>query len=209
MKNWLNKQRIILIILILIIISGIITLGVAGFEKSIEYTAGTRIEIYIPMGYEKEEIVEIAKESFNGKEISFVEIEKLNQVAGIKLDNYTEEELKGFKSKILEKYDIDEKNLELYEVNVPETKISTVVEPYVLPIIIVTVLALIYVGIKCLKSRNSLKMSLKLLLTLIIVLATYFSIIALTRLEFGIFTMPVALALYIITLLIAVKNIKK
>ena len=206
MKNWLNKKRIVLIILILIIISGIITVGVAGFEKSSDYTSGTRLEVYIPKGYEKQEVVTIAKESFENKEVSFYEIEKLNQVAGIKVKKYTKEELDNFKTKIAEKYEMDEESIELYEVSVPTTRISSVVTPYVLPVTLVTALSLIYVGIRNFKPNERLKISLKVLATIAIVLGLYFSIIALFRLPFGIYTMPLALAIYVITLLITVNK---
>ena len=64
MKNLLKKNNLILLLIILFIISGIITLLVAGFEKTTTYEAGTRIEVYIPKGYEKQDIVNIANESF-------------------------------------------------------------------------------------------------------------------------------------------------
>lgn len=209
MKNWINKQRIILIILILIILSGIITLGVIGFEKSSDYTAGTRIEIYLPKGYEKQDIVYIAKESFLGREVSFSEIEKLNQVAGIKISDYSKEELENFKTKISERYEMDKDSIELYEVSLPATNISTVVMPYVLPMLLVTILSLVYIGIKNFKSNDILKIFLKILAIVVMALAIYFSIIVLFRLPFGRYTMPLALAIYVIALLIAINNKKK
>lgn len=209
MKNWLNTKRIILIILILIIISGIITVGVAGFEKSSDYTSGTRLEVYIPKGYDKQEVINLAKESFANKEISFYEIEKLNQVAGIKVKEYTKEELDNFKTKISDKYEMDKEELELYEVLVPTTRISSIVMPYVIPVLLVTVLSLVYIGIRNFKSNEKLKISLKVLATIAIVLGLYFSVIALLRLPFGIYTMPLALAIYVITLLISVNNSRK
>lgn len=209
MKNWLNTKRIILIILILIIISGIITVGVAGFEKSSDYTPGTRLEVYIPKGYDKQEVINLAKESFANKEISFYEIEKLNQVAGIKVKEYTKDELDNFKTKISDKYEMDKEELELYEVLVPTTRISSIVMPYVIPVLLVTVLSLVYIGIRNFKSNEKLKISLKVLATIAIVLGLYFSVIALLRLPFGIYTMPLALAIYVITLLISVNNSRK
>ena len=209
MKNWLNKKRVILLILMLIIISGIITVGVIGFEKSSDYTSGTRLEVYIPKGYDKQDVITIAKESFENKEISFYEIEKLNQVAGIKVKEYTKDELDSFKTKISEKYEINKEDIELYEVSVPTTRISSIVIPYILPMLLVTVLSLIYVGIRNFKSNERVKISLKVLVTVAIVLGLYFSIIALLRLQFGTYTMPLALAIYAITLLISVNNSRK
>ena len=66
-----KSNKIVLIILILLIISGIIILGVKGFNKSPEYMAGTKIEVYIEKGYNKDDIVNIAKECFTNKDIYF------------------------------------------------------------------------------------------------------------------------------------------
>ena len=134
---------------------------------------------------------------------------KINQVAGIKVKKYTKDELDNFKTKIAEKYEMDKKEIELHEVSVPTTRISSIVTPYVLPMILVTGLSLIYVGIRNFKSNERLKILLKVLVTITIVIGLYFSIIALFRLPFGIYTMPLALAIYVITLLISVNNSRK
>lgn len=210
MKETSKKIKIVLLILlILLIIAGIITLFVKGFEKANEYKTGTRIEIYIPKGYEKQDVMNIATESFNDKKITFEEIEKLNQVAAIRISNYSEEELNQFKKNISEKYEIKEDSLEIHEISIPTTRISTDVEPYIFPTIVVTVLALIYMLFRNLKSEDKWKKILKAILTLILVLGTYFSLILVTRVPFGIYTMPFALAIYIITLLILINKKNK
>lgn len=208
MKYILKKNNLILLVLIVFILAGLITMFVTGFNKSSEYQAGTRIEVYIPQGYEKQDIINIAKESFNGKKINFEKIEKLNQVAGIKVKDYNPEELEIFKTKISEKYNIDKDNLQIYEIEIPATRVRTAIEPYMLPIILVTALSLIYVLLKNLKSEKKWKIILKIVLTLVIVLCVYFSIILICRLPFAAYTMPLALAIYIITLLILVNNNK-
>ena len=209
MNYILKKNKIILIILTALIIAGIITMFVTGFEKASEYQAGTRIEVYIPQGYESQDIINIAKESFNGKQISFEEIEKLNQIAGIRVKEYSKEEFENFKSKVSEKYGIDEKELEIYEILIPTTRIRTALEPYVFPVVLVTVLSLIYVLFRNLKSENKWKTLLKIVLTLAIVLGVYFSLILISGLPFGEYTMPLALAIYLISLIILVNNSNK
>lgn len=208
-KNISNKNKIVLSVIIIFIICGIIILFTNGFEKANEYKAGTRIEVYIPQGYEKQDIINIANESFNGKTFEIEKIEKLDQVAGIKIEKYTEEELKNFKTKISEKYEIKEDKLELYEIKIPTTRIRTIVEPYVFPIVLVTVLSLIYVLFASLKADDKFIRILKVILTLILVLGIYFSLILVCRLPFGIYTMPIALVVYIVTLIIVVNNIRK
>lgn len=203
MKKLLEKnKKVLIILLILIIISGIIVISTVGFRKSPEYTAGTKIEVYIPKGYEKNDIMDIANKTFSNRNIVFYELEKLNQVACIKIDEYTEEELTSFKNEIAQKYSIEIEELEIYEVKVPETRISSLVVPYVMPTIITTLVALVYIFIKNLKTDNKLKNVLGMLLSLVVVEGLYFSLIAIIRIPFGILTMPFALALFIITLLV-------
>lgn len=209
MKNISKKNKIILLLIVLLIVAGTITLFVAGFEKTAEYQAGTRIEVYIPRGYEKQDVINIAKESFVGKKFTFEEVEKLDQVASIKIIDYSEEELNKFKTSICEKYEIEEDALELHEIAIPTIRISTAVTPYVFPVVLVTVLSLIYVLFRNLKSENKWKIVLKIVLVLAFVLGTYFSLILVLRLPFGSYTMPLALAIYIITLMISVNNIKE
>ena len=89
MKKYLNIKTIFTVISILFIIAGIATLCVEGFEKSIKYQAGTRIEIYIPQGYEKEVIINFAKESFGTDELLLSKIDNINKAAGIKVTEYS------------------------------------------------------------------------------------------------------------------------
>ena len=208
MKGIWKKNKITLLVLIILIITGTIILGINGFEKSPDLKAGTKIEIYVPQGYEKQDVINIAKQSFGEDYLAFEEVEKLNQIAGIKVNNYSKEQLNDFKAKISEKYDIKTEELEMYEIPMPNVRVSILVTPYVFPVTLVTILSLIYVLFRNLKSENKWKIILRIVLTLAIVLGCYFSIILIFRLPFGNYTMPVALAIYIITLIILVNNKK-
>ena len=158
------KKKIPLIIFGLIILAGIIVLLVTGFEKSVTYKAGTRIEVYIPQGYEKQDILNIAKDSFNGKKVAIEDVAKLNQIAGIKInEKYSDEEMKNLKTKLSEKYEIDEDKLDIYEVSVPAIRVSTDIMPYVMPIGLVTIVSLIYVFLKNIRNENKWKIMLKMI----------------------------------------------
>ena len=145
MKDIWKKNKITLLVLIILIIAGTIILGINGFEKAPNLKAGTKIEVYIPQGYEKQDIVDIAQQSFSKSYLAFEEVEKLNQIAGIKVDNYSEEQLSDFKTKISEKYEIDEKDLEIYEIPMPNVRVSTLVTPYVFPVTLVTILEILLI----------------------------------------------------------------
>lgn len=206
MKELTKKNKIVLCILILFILAGIIILVTAGFRKSTLYTAGSRIEVYLPQGYQKEEIINIAQECFPNQKIEFEEIEKLEQVASIRLKNYTAEELENYKTKIAEKYEIDKESLEIEEVKLPKIKISTVIKPYVVPLLLISFLTLVYTFLRNLKSENKWKIVLRILISLIVTLGLYFSVLVIIRIPFGSYTMPVALAIYLITIMLCFKK---
>ena len=184
-------------------------LVVKGFNKGITYQKATKIECYIAKGYDKSDIKQITDEVFGNKTVQIQDVEKLNQVVSVRIKDYTEEELENFKAKISEKYGIEEDDLEIYEVEVPTTRVRTLVTPYVLPISIVTILAVLYVGIRNIKSKEMIKKVAKLLTTLIVVAGLYFSIIVLARIPVTEYMMPTALALYIATLLLSIINLNK
>ena len=208
MKETSKIKKIVLAIIIAVIIAGIIISIIYGFNKGIEYKESTKIEVNIPNGYEKEDIEQIANESFSDKNILIQDIEKTKQVVSVRIGNYTEDELNIFKAKISEKYNIEQDKLVVYEIEVPETKIFTLVNPYMFSISLVTVLSLVYIALRNIK-KDALSKVIKLLLSLIVVIGLYFSIIAITRIPINQYIMPIGLTIYVITLLITVGNLNR
>lgn len=209
MKDVSKSKKIIAVIIILILLAGIIMLVAKGFNKGITYQKATKIECYIAKGYNKSDIEQITNEVFNDKNVQIQDVEKLNQVVSVRINDYTEEELENFKTKISEKYGIEKDDLEIHEVEVPTTRIKTLVTPYVFPVSLVTILAIIYVGIRNITNKDMIKKVAKLLTTLIIVAGLYFSIIVLAQIPVNEYMMPIALALYVATLLITVIKLNK
>lgn len=209
MKKITENKKILIIAILIIIVAGIIFLAVKGFNKGIIYDSATRIECYIPSGYEKADIENITNETFSNKNVTVQDIEKLNQMVSIKIKDYSEEELENFKTKISEKYGIDKDKLEIYEIKIPTTRISTIVKPYVLPVSIVTVLSLVYIALRNIKSKEAVKKVIKVALTLVLVAGIYFSILVISQIPINEYTMPIALMLYVLTLLIEVIKLNK
>lgn len=209
MKKITENKKILIIAILIIIVAGIIFLAVKGFNKGIIYDSAIRIECYIPSGYEKADIENITNETFSNKNVTVQDIEKLNQMVSIKIKDYSEEELENFKTKISEKYEIDKDKLEIYEIKIPTTRISTIVKPYVLPVSIVTVLSLVYIALRNIKSKEAVKKVIKVALTLVLVAGIYFSILVIAQIPINEYTMPIALMLYVLTLLIEVIKLNK
>lgn len=203
----MKNKKIMIIAVIVVILVGIIMTATIGFNKSMEYKSGTRIEVSLQSGYDKKDVETIVKECFPNKKYDIQDVEEMNQVVSIKLNEYSEEELDNFKSKICEKYEIEKDNLSLYEIAVPATRIRTIVSPYVWPVTMATVISLLYVGIRNIKENKVIKSIAKVFVTLLIVAGLFFSIIVITRIPFSNYTMPIALMIYLITMIIC--SVKK
>ena len=210
MKEKNNKfNKLIIALIVTILVAGMIVIFTVGFNKSIIYQKGTKIEVKIDQGYQLEDIKEIAKETFPSRDMYLQKIEKLDQIVSIKVDHYTEEELENFKTKIVEKYGMNKDELQVEEVESPTTRISTLALPYLMPVILVTALTFIYIGIKNIKNKKIGKVMITLLLALVSTIGIYFSVIAIARIPISTYTMPIALVIYVATLLITVINLNK
>ena len=204
----MKNKKIIAILVVLIILAGIIMVFTKGFNKDISYQKATRIEVNIPKGYEKDDIKQIAEETFGNKNIQVQDIEKTNQVVSLRIKDYTEDELNNFKTKISEKYGIEQDKLTVEEIKIPGTRMLTLVTPYMFSLGLATVLSIIYIGLRNIK-KEPLKKVLKVILGLIAALGVYFSIIAIARIPVNEYTMPIALTVYVAALLIIVGKINK
>ena len=204
----MKSKKVIVVLSALIILAGVIMLVSTGFNKSIGYQNSKKIEVSIEKGYEKNDIIQIANEVFNKKDIQIQDLEKTNQAFFIRIKDYSEEELSNFKAKLAEKYEIEEENLIVLEAEIPETKITTIVTPYVFPVSLVTIISLVYIALRNIK-KEAINKVISILLALIIVAGIYFSVIVLTQFPFNEYVMPIALALYIVTLLIVVMRLNK
>ena len=204
----MKNKKTIAILVVLIILAGIILVFTKGFNKDISYQKATRIEVNIPKGYEKDDIKQIAEETFGNKNIQVQDIEKTNQVVSLRIKDYTEDELNNFKTKISEKYGIEQDKLTVEEIKIPGTRMLTLVTPYMFSLGLATVLSIIYIGLRNIK-KEPLKKVLKVILGLIAALGVYFSIIAIARIPVNEYTMPIALTVYVAALLIIVGKINK
>ena len=207
-NDYIDSIIIIAIVILIVLIAGVVMLAVKGFNKGLVYQESKRIEVSIPKGYDKKEVKDIANEVFSNN-VEVQDIEKLNQIVSIRVKSYTDEELENFETKIAEKYGIEKDDLSTQKIDVPTTRIEAIVSPYVFSVTLVTVLSLVYIVLKNIKKKDVLNKVIKLLLTLIVVAGLYFSIILITRIPVNEYMMPVALTLYVGTLLITVEKLNK
>ena len=120
----------------------------------------------------------------------------------------TEEQITNLETKLKEKYEIDSEE-EILQVNeVGHLRGRDIVRPYIIPMIISTLVILAYVGIRYL-NLGVFRTTFTLFLRLIISEALLLSVIAIGRIPIGIYTMPVAIILYLLVIIYSIIGFEK
>lgn len=204
MKKKSSINQLICIISIIVIIVGVIVLLTRGFEKSLDYARVNRIEIYLENGYNKEEITQIVNEIFIEKEFKIYDVDKFNQTIAIDLrESYSDEQLESLKTAIAEKNGIDEEEITVYENKIPAVTVRDIVKPYLQPMITTTMLIVIYIILRNIKSvEKIMNKIIKMILTILLTEGVYFSLILIIGIPISKLTMPIAIIIYILSIII-------
>jgi preprotein translocase subunit SecF len=203
MKDILKNKKAIYLIAVIVIVIGIIVTAVQKTNFSLMYEEHTRIDVFLNEAYNLDEIKEIVSEVFPNEEVTYQEIETFKDSLAISIANVSDEQFTTFKEKIQEKYELEDVDTSVTKTIVPHYRIRDFVKPYIIPMIIVTLITLAYVGIRYL-NLGVIRIVLTLALRLVVSEAVFASIIEIFRIPVGIYAIPVALVLYIVVTIITV-----
>ena len=208
MKKVLKNKKLIYGIMTLIIILGIIATYVFRLNFTLEYSQNTKINVYIGKEYNIADIQTIAEEVFGTKQIAYQEIERFNEAVSITVKEASDEQITNLTNKIKEKYELESTEGLIQTTKIGHLRGRDIVKPYIVPMVITTVLILAYVGIRY-TNLGVYKTIFTLLARLIYSEALYLSIIAIARLTISVYTMPVAIGLYILVTIVTVAGYQK
>lgn len=192
----IKNPKIIYLTAVIIIVLGMIVTGIWKTNFSLEYMEHTRIDIYLGKDYNLEDMKQIAKEVFPKEKIRYQEIETFHDSLSVHVSAISDEQLATFKEKVKEKYELEETENSIVTTTIPHYRIRDIIKPYLIPMIIATVMIAIYVGIRYL-SLGVYKVIGVLLLRIVVSQAVLASLIEITRIPVGVYTIPVAILLYI------------
>ncbi len=191
------KKKIIYGLLAIVLLVDIIITAVVGLRVSLYYGEGYTISFSEKSTIEKADIEQIAKDVFE-KDYLVQNVEFYNDSALIKVKNVSDEQLSNLATKLNEKYSSTIESSDLKVEHVQNVKIRSIVEPYVLPLIIATLLILAFYAVRY---RGS-KQMLGLLKYLVIAEALLYSAYAICRVPVNTMSMPVAFTLYGLVILV-------
>ena len=196
-------KKIIYTILACIIIAGVVITLTMGLKADIIYSKNVEIDIYIGKQVELKDIEALAKEVFPNERMKVQMIELFNDMVSITMKEKSDEDLKEpieqLNAKINEKYEIENKVEEnITIVHNPKAKLSSILRPYIAPIVISVIIILVYVTIRY-KKLGMLSTIANYIIYPIAVEAIYFSILAITRFPINRLVIPIGLLLYVTT----------
>ena len=198
-------KKIVYAILVCIIIAGAVITCTIGLKADIVYSKNVELEVYIGKTFEIKDIEKIVDEVFQNERHIVRNIEFFNDMITITLPEKSDEQLapkiEELNTKINEKYEIENKVEDITISHNPKIKLSSILKPYIMPIVISLVIILIYVAIRY-RKLGVLKTIISYILTVGAVEAVYLSILAITRFPINRLVIPIGLTLYVITITI-------
>ena len=192
----MKNKKVLYILMALIIVLGIISIFVFRLNFTLMYSEHTKINVYLGKEYNLEEIKKLTEEALGKQEIIYQEIEVFRDSIAINVKSATDEQIDTLETKLREVYEIGENEQFIVVDTVGHIRGRDMIKPYIIPMIIVTIVILAYVGVRYL-SLGLIKVITTLILRLIVSQALFLSVIAIIRIPIGVYTIPLAILVYI------------
>ena len=197
------KEKILYIALAIVFIVALIITAVLGLRVDLNYAEANTITFTVGKTINVDKIKEIAENVFDSKNILVQQVELFGDSAIIKTkEEVTDENIADLCTKINEKYETELTTSDFAVSHISNTRLRNVIEPYIIPIGLST---LLIVGFYAIRYKGTKKM-IGLIKYLIIAEGLLYSLYAIGRVQVNEMTMPIALALY--TLVIVLYTLK-
>lgn len=199
MKKMIKKQKVVSIIIAVIIIAGAIVTGIMGLNYDLRYQETKKIELYISKDFEISDIKAITDEVMGKSPVIIRKVEVYEDSVSITAKDITDEQKQSIIEKINEKYETELSADSTQIQTIPHTRGRDIAKPYIAPFVIATVIILLYMAVRYRKIGIG-KTLLKTILISVVAQATLLSVIAITRIPVGRLTIPMIVAVYMLTL---------
>lgn len=195
-------KKIVYAVLAVIIVIGIIVIATVGFNVDVIYSNHREIKVYVGKDYNIDEVKQIVNEVMPEEKVVINKVEKFNDSFIVKVNKISDEQLEILKQKISEKYEISEENRDnmITDSYIGSFRIRDLIRPYAQPIIISTVVILVYMGVRY-KKLGIAKVIMQEIIVLVMAMALLLSVIAITRCPVNRAFIPAGLTVYVLTII--------
>lgn len=189
------KKKLCYIILIIICIVDIIITMAKGLNVGLYYGEGYTLT-FSEKNVNVDDIKSIAKDVF-GKEYIVQQVEFFDDSCMIKVKNVNDDQISNLITKLNEKYSSSLTTDDIKVSHVSNVRIRSLIEPYIIPIILSTLIVLAYYAVRF----RGAKQMLELIKALVIVGVIIYSVFAIGRVKVNVLTTPIMMTSYILTIL--------
>lgn len=208
MKEISKKTKIVTFLVAIVIIAGIIVTLTMGLNFDLRYQDVKRIELYIGRNFEVSEMKQITDEMLPNQSVIIQKVEIYEDTVSILSKEITDEQKTNIINKVNEKYGTELSADSTEITTIPHTKGRDIIKPYVWPFILATAIILVYMAVRYYK-LGAIKTILKTAIFLVIAQAVLLSVIAVARIPIGRLTIPMVLAVYVLSLVGITANLEK
>lgn len=198
--NITKKTKIIAIIIAIIIIAGIAVTATIGLNYDLRYQSAQKIELYIEKDFNNSDIKNIVNEVMPNIPVIIQKVEVFEDTVSITAKEITDEQKQNIISKVNEKYgtNLSADSTEIESIS--NTRGRDLVKPYIFGFVMSILIILIYIAVRYM-NLGVLKTLGQTILALVLTQAVLLSVIAITRIPVGRLTMPIVVAVYLLTLI--------
>ena len=200
-----STKKIGLIIVAVIIAIGAIVCKTKGFNIELAYSNRQQMNISSSTELDISKVEEISKSILTNRKVRVQKLERFGNAVQIIAETISDEEKQNLVNKINEEYGTDISNDDTKIITIPNTRIRDILKPYILPSIITFAAVLLYFVI--IYHKLGLRaVLLKGIFIPLIAELVYYSLIAITRVEFGRIANSFGIGLYILSVgMLAIK----
>lgn len=200
MKEISQKMKIISLLIAIIIIVGTIVTLTVGFNFDLKYQEAKKIQLYLEKDFEISDIKQITNEVLSNEKVMIQKVEVFEDTVSIIAKEITDEQKTNLVNKVNEKYELELSADDIEITTVPHTRGRDIIKPYIAPFVIATVIILVYMAVRYHK-LGMIKTIVRTALTIVLIQAVLASVMVITRIPIGRVTIPLVLAVYMLSLL--------
>ena len=201
-------KKIIKILLVCLFIAGIIVIATIGFNVGTKYSENTQIGINIGKEFEINDIKAITDEVFGNQRALIQKVEMYQDMVQINVEEASEEQIADLNTKINEKFGMENAITDVEVTHNANLKLKSIVKPYLVPMLIVTILVILYTIIVY-RKLGVLKVLYNTAMAIIIPEATLISLYAVARIPVNRITMIIGLIVYIASITLNIVYLQK
>lgn len=208
MKDISKKTKIVISLIAIIIIAGIIVTLTMGLNFALRYQEAKNIQLYLGKNFEVSDIKQITEEVLPNQAVMIRKVEVYEDTVNILAKDITDEQKINIINKINEKYETELSADSIEITTIPHTRGRDIIKPYVWPFVIVTAIILVYIAARYYK-LGAVKTMVKTAILLVVAQAVLLSVIAIARIPIGRLTIPMVLAVYMLSLIGITANLER